>query len=117
FLTAVKKYRSVDVEDKAIEETKHIFNVFDRYFDGTEQYKLDNTALSIVDKYRRDNDISAKLQGAMSLLEQYKLDNTALSIVDKYRRDNDVSAKLQGAMSLLEQYKLDNTTLSIAEKY
>ena len=117
FLTAVKKYRSVDVEDKAIEETKHIFNVFDRYFDGTEQYKLDNTALSIVDKYRRDNDISAKLQGAMSLLEQYKLDNTALSIVDKYRRDNDVSAKLQGAMSLLEQYNLNNTTLSIAEKY
>lgn len=108
FLTAVKKYRSVDVEDKAIEETKHVFEIWNTYLQDIEKHKIDNDVLSIVEKYRKESNISDKLQGALSIVEKYKADNdtmakweNALSIVEKYKADNDTTAKLNKILNSL----------------
>lgn len=106
FLNAVKKYKSVDVEDKAIEETKHIFDSWNMYLksDSLKKYKLDSGVLSALEKYSEDNDISAKLKGALSSVEKYKV-------------ENDTSAKLKGILSIMEKHKLDSDVLSVLEKY
>lgn len=116
FLTAVKKYRSVDVEDKAIEETKHVFEIWNTYLHDIEKHKIDNDVLSIVEKYRKENDISDKLQGSLSILEKYKADNdtmakweSVLSILEKYKADNDTTAKVNKILNSLNYLnKLDD---------
>lgn len=70
FLTAVKKYRHVNVEDKAIEETKHIFDTW-----KTSTYDLE--------KYKIDNDTVAKWQNALSILEKHKVDNDTATRFNK----------------------------------
>lgn len=83
FLNAVKKYRNVDVEDKAIEETKHVFEIWNTYLQDIEKHKIDNDVLSIVEKYRKENNISDKLQGALSIVEKYKADNDTATRFNK----------------------------------
>ena len=104
FLTAVKSNKGVDVKNNAIEETKHVFEIWNKYSDVMKQEKLDYASLSLLEKYAKENDTAAKMQGAMSILE-------------KYRKESDITAKVQGAMSLLEEYKKNSAMSHVAEQY
>nr|WP_181717440.1 PIN-like domain-containing protein [Psychrobacter sp.]QJS05763.1 hypothetical protein [Psychrobacter sp.] len=120
FLAAAENYCGISINDKALEETKHVFDSWNTYLNETKKYKIDSDAViewqnffSNIEKYKTDNDTASKLQGILSTVENYKTDNDTASklqgiwsIIEKYKTDNDTASKLQGILNSINN--LDN---------